>query len=220
MLAGLLLTIIKEDMIVLISVSGAISIGSLVAWIINLAGRSYSVSAYGYSLNYGTYGYFTFTPLFYFLLFGGIAVLVLIKSEKFKAMRSASAARAVGVNCPKCGGFIPMASAFCAQCGTPNPGPAQYAPPAAPHYAPPAAPQYAPPAAPQYAPPAAPQYAPPAAPAEPVPAAPAMSEPVLSEPVVSEPAAMEPAPAANLCKNCGVELPAGAMFCGKCGTKQ
>jgi ribosomal protein L40E len=47
-----------------------------------------------------------------------------------------------------------------------------------------------------------------------------MSEPVLSEPVVSEPAAMEPAPAANLCKNCGVELPASAMFCGKCGTKQ
>jgi hypothetical protein len=192
MCAGLILTLIKEDMMTLVITSAAISFLSLVAWILLLVGAF-------------TFGYpvFLFDPLFYFLAFGAIAVLVFLKSEKFREMRAA-AAKPAGIPCPRCGGIIPFNAAFCPQCAAPNPGPPQYAPPAAPQYAPPAAPQYAPPAAPQYAPPVASQYAPPVAPQP--------------ETAPAEPASA--APAVNACVNCGAELPVGAAFCGKCGSKQ
>ncbi len=171
MLAGLLLTIIKDDMMTLAIASASIAFLSLVAWILWLAG------AFTFGLPI-----FLFDPLFYFLAFGAIAVVVFLKSEKFRDMRAASA-KPAGIPCPKCGGIIPLSASFCPQCAAPNPGPPQYAPPAAPQYAPPVAPQYAPPAAPP-------------------------------------PASAEPAAGSVKCVNCGTELPAGAMFCGKCGTKQ
>ncbi len=168
MLAGLLLTIIQDDMMTLVIASISIAFLSLVAWILWVAGAF-------------TFGVpvFTFDPLFYFLAFGAIAVIVFIKSEKFSAMRAA-ASKPAGIPCPRCGGIIPFNASFCPQCAAPNPGPAQYTPPAAPQYAPPAAPQ--------------------------------------PDPVQAEPAPA--APAVNACINCGAELPVGAAFCGKCGTKQ
>jgi len=197
--AGLVLSLIKEDALTILISSGTIALGSLVGWIISLAGRSY----YGFA----TGGVFAFTPFLFFLIFGAIAIIVPIRSEKFKAMRAASAARAAGVACPRCGGFVSMASAFCPNCGAPRPA-VQYAPPQ---------PQYAPPVQPQYAPPQ-PQYAPPAAPAPPVqpPVAPAAPTPPAA-PVEAESAAE---PAGRKCVACGAPLPEGAAFCGKCGSKQ
>ncbi len=211
---GLLLCIIAEDDMITAIISAFIAVGSLVAWIVALAG----VKVLGYHI-----GLFLFEPLLYFLLFAGVAVLIFLKSEKFREMR-ASSARPAGVTCPRCGGFIPVTAAFCPQCAAPNPGPPQYAPPAAPQYAPP---QYAPPAAPQYAPPqyaapAAPQYAPPqyAAPAAPQYAPPVPPVVPQPEPAPAAPVTEEPATAQNACKSCGAELPAGAVFCGKCGAHQ
>lgn len=152
--AGLLLSIFKEDVLTIAITSGVISLGSLVAWIIKLAGGA---SYFGITVG----GSFAFTPFFFFLIFGAISIVVFIMAEKFKSMRAASAAaRPQGVPCPRCGSIVPFGSGFCPACGTPAP---QYAPPQPPPYAPPQM-QYAPPQAPpQYAPPA-----PPAAPAEPV----------------------------------------------------
>ena len=155
MLAGLLLTIIKEDMMVLVIVSGATAVGSLAAWIVTLvrfAGYGgYVGAAFGTVID--TFG---FTSFFYFLAFGALATLVFIKADKFKQMRAASAARAqmAGVACPRCGGFIPMNAAFCPSCGAQNPAMQQYAAPVQPQYAPPAQPPEAAPAQPQEAPPA------------------------------------------------------------------
>jgi len=175
--AGLLLSIIKEDVMTILITSGTIALGSLVAWIVKLAGAGAYYGIGG--------GYFAFTPFFFFLIFSAIAIVVPIKAEKFKQMRAAAAAaRPQGIPCQRCGGIVPFGSAFCPACGAPAP---QYAPPQyAPQYA---APQYAPPQPP-------PQYS---APAEPV---------------------QEAAPAAKKCVNCGADLPADAVFCGKCGSKQ
>ena len=214
--AGLLLSIIADDSMLTMIISAAISVGSLIAWIVALVG----INILGYHI-----GLFLFEPLLYCLLFGGLATLVFLKSDKFREIRAA-AAKPAGVPCPKCGATIPASAGFCPTCGTPNPGPApapqpaqaapQYAPPVAPQPAQ-AAPQYASPVAPQPAQ-AAPQYAPPVAPQpEPQP------EPIPAPPVTAAPAPEQPAPAApavTKCINCGTELPAGAMFCGKCGTKQ
>ena len=148
--AGLLLSIIKEDVLTIGITSGAISLGSLVAWIIKLAGGA---SYFGMSVG----GSFAFTPFFFFLIFGAISIVVFVMAEKFRSMRAASAAaRPQGVPCPRCGNIVPFGSGFCPACGTPAP---QYAPPQPPPYAPPQM-QYAPPQAP-------PQYAPPAPPAAP-----------------------------------------------------
>ena len=150
--AGLLLSIVKEDVLTIAITSGVISLGSLVSWIVKLAGGAYGMG-----------GYFAFTPFFFFLIFGAISTVVFVMAEKFKSMRAASAAaRPQGMPCPRCGNIVPFGSTFCPTCGTPAP---QYAPPQPP-------PQYA---APQYAPPQPPpQYAPPVPPAPPVaPAAPA-----------------------------------------------
>ena len=184
---GLLLSIIKEDVLTIAISSGVIALGSLVGWIIGLAGRSY-----GYGIVMG--GFFQFTPFLYFLIFGAIAIVVFIKAEKFRSMRAASAAKSAGFACPNCGGMVPYNSAFCPACGTKALQP-QYAP--QPQYTPPAqpAPQQAP--APQPAPPPAPQPAPPA-------------------PQASAPQA----PEGTVCAACGENLPAGATFCGKCGSKQ
>lgn len=194
--AGLLLSIIKEDALTIVISSGTIALGGLVAWIIGLAGRSYFYS-----------GMFLFTPFFYFLAFGVIALVVFLKAEKFKQMRAASATQPSGYVCPRCGGFVAMTAAFCPHCGAKRPEPQPYAPPSQP-YAPPAQ-SYAAPAQPPYpsspVPPAAPvQTAPPAAPAE----------PAASAAPVAEPAA------GSKCAACGADLPEGAVFCGKCGAKQ
>ena len=152
MLAGLFLTIIKEDTLTLAITSAAISFISLIAWILALAGV---LAGGGYLGVFYSVSVFVFTPLFYFLAFGTIAVLVFIMADRFKQMRAASAARSqmAGVACPRCGSFVPMNSGFCPTCGAPNPvvqqAPPQYAPPAQPQYAPPAQPQYAPPAEPK-----------------------------------------------------------------------
>lgn len=188
MLAGLLLTVIKEDMMVLVIVSGITALGSLAAWIVTLV-RFAGVGGY-FGVVGAVFDTFGFTSFFYFLAFAALAILVFIKAEKFVQMRAASAARAqmAGIACPRCGSFVPMNAAFCPSCGTQNPAMQQYAVPAQP--------QYAPPAQPQYAPPAQPQYAPPAPPAEPE------------------------APAVVQCASCGADIPAGAVFCSKCGAKQ
>ncbi len=92
----------------------------------------------------------------------------------------------------------------------------------------PATPAYAPPPpSPAYAPAAAPPYAP----AQPYAAAPsypaAVPRPATPPPVpqmppyAAPPQYAPPAPAAqNLCRNCRQPLPAGAVFCGFCGTRQ
>lgn len=118
MWAGLLLCAIKQDVMTIVITSGIVALGSLVGWIVSLVGRSY----FGY-----VFSSFAFTPFLYFLIFGAIAVLVLVKSERFREMRAA--ARAKGVICPKCGSVIPPGGAFCAACGTQAPPPQ---PPAAP----------------------------------------------------------------------------------------
>lgn len=156
MWAGLLLSIIKEDVLTIAITSGTVALGSLVGWIIGLAGQSY----YGFAVG----GAFRFTPFFFFLVFGTIATVVFIRAEKFKAMRAASAQKSAGVACPGCGGFVPLTAAFCPRCGARRPEP-----------------QYAPPVQPQYAPPVQPQYAPPVQP-EPAPAEPAQPEPAPAEP--------------------------------------
>lgn len=184
--AGLLLTIIREDVMTMVITSAVISLGSLIAWIIALVGTR----VYGFQAG----GMFLFGPLFYFLAFGTLAVLVFIKAEKFRQMRAASAAarQTAGITCPRCGAFVPGNSAFCPSCGVPSPAAQQYGPVQQP-------PQYAPPQ-PQYAPPQ-PQYAPPAAPATPQ-------------------AAPEAVPEAPKCANCGADVAPGAAFCAKCGAKQ
>lgn len=203
MFAGLLLMFIKEDMMVLLIISGILSVASLGAWIYKLVALG-GLDLYGF----GVGGLFVdwFTPMFYFLAFGAIALLVLLLSDKFKQMRAASAARSrmAGVACPRCGSFVPMTAAFCPACGAPNPVQAppqpQYAPPGQPQYGPPVQPQYAPPAQ-QYAPPAQ-QYAPPAPPVQPQ----------------EQPA--ETGPVAPKCVNCGADIQPGAVFCAHCGAKQ
>lgn len=148
---------------------------------------------------------FFFGPLFYFLVFGAICIITAIKAERFVKMRQEAAAKAT-VHCTRCGAAMPGGASFCPMCGASN-APIQYAPPVPPSYA----------AQPPYAPPAQPPYAPPAQPAEPA-AGPA-GEPVAEPAAPTEPAA--PAEAdAKTCVSCGAELPAGAVFCGKCGTKQ
>jgi ribosomal protein L40E len=145
---------------------------------------------------------FFFGPLFYFLVFGAVCIITFVKAEKFVKMRAETAARAA-VHCTRCGYAIPRGAVFCPMCGTPNAA-MQYAPPVQPPYV--AQPQYAPPAQP-YAPPGQPQYAPPAQPAAPA----------------AEPAEEPAAPAEEdkkKCFSCGAELPAGAVYCGKCGMKQ
>ena len=226
MFAGLILTFIDEDMMALVITSGAISLLSLIAWVVKL------FTGYFYLMLF-------FGPFIYFLIFGAIAIIVAVKSEKFKQMREAAAARPLPgtIICPRCGVAIPPEAGFCPSCGTPKPAPQQYAPPVAQQpYAPPAAPQQyaAPPASQQqYAPPAAQQYTPPVQPEPPkqsVPETPVQPEPpkqsVPEPPVQPEPpqqSAPEPPvqPAASThCAVCGIELPAGAKFCGKCGAKQ
>ncbi len=135
MYAGLLLTVIREDMMTLVITSGVISLGSLVAWIIALAGG-------GSIMGFAIPGYFVFSTLFYFLAFGAIAIVVFVRAEKFKQMRAASAvarAQMAGITCPRCGAFVPMNAAFCPACGVPNPAMQQYsAVPQAPLQYPPA----------------------------------------------------------------------------------
>ena len=218
--AGLLLTLVKEDMLTLIIASGSLAFASLIAWIVGLV-----------AFNLFGVIFFRWHPFLYFLIFGAIAVIVFVKSEKFKQMRveaatrneqmrTEAAARAM-IPCPRCGAGIPRAAGFCPNCGAPSPAmqyaPPSYAPPAGqPTYAPPAG-QYAPPPYPPYAPPAAPYAPPPFVPAEPAAPAPPV-EPVVPKP--EEAVSAEPAPAVKHCVSCGAELPVEAVFCGKCGTKQ
>ena len=78
MYAGLLLTLIKEDIMTLVMTSGVIAVGSLAAFITSI------VSFGGYGGFAAWIGRGWFEPFFYFLAFGAITALVFIKSEKFK----------------------------------------------------------------------------------------------------------------------------------------
>jgi ribosomal protein L40E len=94
------------------------------------------------------------------------------------------------------------AAVHCTRCGYAMPRGAVFCPMCG---TPNAAMQYAPPVQPPYA--AQPQYPPPAQPAAPA----------------AEPAEEPAAPAEEdkkKCFSCGAELPAGAVYCGKCGMKQ
>ncbi|MDD5016722.1 MAG: hypothetical protein PHO15_01320 [Eubacteriales bacterium] len=250
MYAGLVLTIVQEDVITLLITSGVISIGSLIAWIVALAGTAYGFSVYGYNYGFSIGGGFSFGPFLYFLIFGAIAVLVLVKSEKLKQMRAEAQARAqvqaqaqaqaqaqmrtqaAGTACPRCGAFIPVTAGFCPSCGAPKPV-QQYAPPTQPQYTPPVQPQPAPPVQPQPAPPVQPQPAPPVQPRPAPPVQPQPAPPVQPRP--APPVQPQPAPpiqpvtvsseentqaASTKCIVCGEELPLDAKFCGKCGSKQ
>ncbi len=205
----------SEDLFVLIT-SAAISVGALIAALVE-------VIAYGYS---------NFELWLYFLLFGGVAALVLIFGDKFKEMKAAAQQRAQEravqqaaaqqaaaqqaaaqaaaaqqvqlIECPNCKGPVPINAKFCPNCGAPNPALQQQAPPVAPT-PPPAAPAAPAPVAPApEAPPAAPTPA-----QEAPPAAPAQEAP---------PAA--PAPETKACSACGAQIPASSAFCGQCGAKQ
>lgn len=181
-LIGLVLSVIADDAMGVVIVSSVLSVGALVAWIVILV--SDNIVKY--------YGAFFFGPLFYFLIFGTIAVVTGIKSDRFKQMRAAAAMRAQQMSvmpCPKCGALVPIAAPFCPACGAQKPM-MQYAPPM--YQAP--QPQYAVPVQPQYAPQAAPM-APPAPP-------------------------VQPEAAAPKCVGCGADLPVGAAFCAKCGARQ
>ncbi|MGI5850119.1 MAG: zinc-ribbon domain-containing protein [Christensenellales bacterium] len=210
MYAGLLLTLIRENIMPLLVTSCVISLGSLIAWIVALVGTR----IYGFA----TGGIFLFGPLFYFLAFGAIAILILVKAERFKQMRAASAARAqtAGIPCPRCGAFVPMSAGFCPTCGAKNP--AQYAP-MTPPGPPPMSNPYVPPMPPS-APSVQPQPAPGAPSVQPQPAPGAPS--VQPQPAPGAPS-VQPAqetPSMAKCSSCGADLPADATFCGKCGAKQ
>ena len=186
----------SEDLFVLIT-SAAISVGALVAALVEII-------AYGYS---------NFELWLYFLLFGGVAALVMIFGDKFKEMKAAAQQRAQEraaqqaaaqaaaakqvqlIECPNCKGPVPINAKFCPNCGAPNPA-MQPAPPAAPT-PPPAAPAPTPEA------PEAPPVAP-APEASPAPEAPAAA----------------PAPETKACSACGAQIPASSAFCGQCGAKQ
>lgn len=235
--AGLLLTLIKEDMLTMVLASGSLAFVSLVAWIIGLVVNPWAgvindlYNLAGMGSFYG-FGSFRWQPFIYFLIFGAIAAIVFLKSERFKQMRTeavarhekmrAEAAARAAVACPRCGTGMPRTAGFCPHCGAPNPA-MPYTPPAGqyapPPYAPPGQPPYPPGAygQPPYAPPAAP-YAPPYAPY--APAASEASVPPAAPEEQAEPVPPPVAPAAKNCVNCGAELPAEAVFCGKCGTKQ
>ena len=196
MLAGLILTLIQEDDIVLVITSGIISVGSLLAWIFKLA---FGITIWSFSG-----AVFLFEPLLYFLGFGAIAVFAALGSDKFKQMRAQNAARAqaaAGVPCANCGTPIPAGAAFCPACGAPRPAAPQ--PPVQPAPAQPAAPA---PAQPESAP------APASEPIQPAPA------PEPAPPV--QPAETSEPPAQPKCKACSADIPPGAAFCGKCGAKQ
>jgi ribosomal protein L40E len=160
MYAGIILTLLREDMMTMVITSGVISLGSLVAWIIGLVGRDYGFGFMGIRTSV-----FLVTPFLYFLMFGAIAIVVFVKAEKFKQMRAASAAARAqaGIACPRCGAFVPVNAAFCPACGVPNPAMQQYG--AVPQAPPQATPQAPPQAPPQYGPvtqaaPAQPEAAP------------------------------------------------------------
>ena len=224
--AGLILTVIKEDVMSLVITSGVMSIGSLIAWIVKLVA--------GYSTYYFSIGIFLFEPLLYFLIFGAITVFVMMKSEKFKQMRAASVAKPQGaVACPRCGGGIPVNAAFCPSCGEKNPAAQSYAPPQQ-SQQPPVQPQQ-PPVQPQQ-PPMQPQQ-PPMQPQQPPvqqQQPPVQEQPVQQEqppePVQNEeessaqPEAAEQnepaAPESAKCVQCGADIAPGAKFCGICGAKQ
>lgn len=178
---GLIFCILADDAISLVVVSSVISAGALAAFI-TLWARGVFATA------------FMFGPLFWFIVFLTIMLLTVIKADKFKEMRAASAARAsmAAIVCPKCGSYMSIVASFCPSCGAPSPV-VKYAPP--PQYAPPvqSQPQYAAPVQPQYAPPAQPQYATPAE---------------IHETTVPK------------CSNCGADITPGTVFCAKCGTKQ
>ena len=215
--SGLLLTIIKEDVLTLLIASGALSAACLISGVVGLITLFSFNSLYGLAI--GGYGWgFRFQPLFYFLFFGAITIIVLIKSDKLKQMRAQAAARSA-ISCPRCNAAIPKTAAFCPTCGAPNPSIPQYAPPAGQQYAPP---QYAPPDGQQYAPP--PYAPPPGQPYAPVPPPFVPAEPpvqnVPEAPAAPQTPAAPEASAVSQCVNCGAELPPGAVFCGKCGAKQ
>lgn len=202
MLLGVILTLIQDDMMTLLITSGVIALGSLIAFIIYL----FNLGSFGFYVAFIGRGWFE--PVFYFLAFGTIALLVPIKSSKFKQMRAASAAaraqyRPQGIACPQCGSFVPVMAGFCPQCGAKNPVQVQYAAPVQPQYAPPTQPQYAPPAQPQYT-------------------APAPPPPVQPQPEPTEAPTVSAPEQATLpkCNSCGADIAPDAAFCGKCGAKQ
>jgi ribosomal protein L40E len=193
--AGLLLMLISEDAPALVIAGGSLSAISLIAWVVGLIANPWA----------GFYGYvvFRWQPFLYFLIFGAIAIIIFVKSEKFKQLRAQAAARAA-MPCPRCGAGIPKGAGFCSNCGAPNPA-MSYPPPS---YAPPAGP-YPPPY-----PPYPPTYS--AVPAD-APAPPPYTPPT---PPPSVPPVDSAAPAVKQCSGCGAEIPAEAVFCGKCGAKQ
>jgi hypothetical protein len=126
---GVIFCIVADDAMAQVVISSVISAGALAAFIVLGATGKFEFIFY-------------FGPLFYFLVFGAIVLITVLKSEKFKEMRAAAAARAqvAVIPCPKCGAFMPMMSSFCPTCGAQSPV-IRYAPPAQPQYAPPVQPQ-------------------------------------------------------------------------------
>ena len=200
----------SEDLFVLIT-SAAISVGALVAALVEII-------AYGYS---------NFELWLYFLLFGGVAALVMIFGDKFKEMKAAAQQRAQEraaqqaaaqaaaaqqvqlIECPNCKGPVPINAKFCPNCGAPNPT-MQQAPPAAPT---------PPPAAPT-ASPAAPEAPPAPAPTPEAPEAPPVAPAPEAPPAAPEAPPAAPAPETKACSSCGAQIPASSAFCGQCGAKQ
>ncbi len=231
---GLILTLFAEDDLTLVITSGSIGFLSFVAWIWKMISAG---SFWGYSVG----GVFFFEPLIYFLIFGGIATLTFIKSEKFKQMREESAARAqatAGVPCPRCGAVIPNTAGFCPACGLPRPVQPQQ-PPVQPQQPPvqpmqppvqpmqPPVQPMQPPVQPMQPPvqpaqPPVPPVQPPVPPVQPMQPPVQPVQPPVQPPV--PPVQPEPEPSVQSeqpkCVGCGADIVPGAVFCGKCGTKQ
>jgi len=221
--AGLFCAVLKREELISMIVCAAISVGALVIAILEAAALRYFPG---------------FEAWFFFLLFGGLAVLIFLMGDKMKEFRTqakqnadaraqqraaaqAAAAQVAAqqaaaqqqvqlIECPNCKGPVPINVPTCPNCGAPNPA-MQYQQQAPPQ-APPAPAQAAPPQAPPMAPPVQASQAPPA------PQAPEAPE-VPETPDIPDVPAPE-AQATKKCVACGAELSANAAFCGQCGAKQ
>ena len=99
--AGLLLSLVKEDMNTSVMISVGISLASIIGWI--------------YLFNTDD---FYLTPLLYFLIFTSISILIIKNSVKFAKFRSRFSGSA-GKTCKGCGKQLLPDNNFCLSCGAP-----------------------------------------------------------------------------------------------------